>query len=991
MLDLLENCTVIRTLYNQEVRTEFMVYPKGILVSDPDPKSQYVPYFAEFYLLPNGQYVPKLRRNAERFALSYRVFEEGQSMIDKATVHEIDPSLDLPFVSFEDGQINWFERNGQVATFSDQYSDFYEKVFFGESYAAESVPVKEDVIPQGAGPAGPEFIYETPYDYLINYLTQTKVDPKVPVLVGHTGVAKSAIVEAAAEANNMRLIDVRCGFISAQDIEGYATILPDDTFEQAPMKELIIATDQFLAQARKFVEDHEGQDLSAEDQKTLEQMKEFSKTPLIFFDEINRTEKSVRNAFTKILNNKKLLNYSMEEAVIVAAANVPIGGGDDFSFEDMVKFYTTEEIRDIATLERFTIIGVDPQSDLVWNGWMDWAQNKRKVPFHENILDFLVRKREYAYDFSSLVGVEDDQGLPVDPSQLTDMKITTFRGWEQLNDYYVENMVDSKEGSIPIIYNILGETKAAKDFVTYLREELGFSLNEAFESDNLSDTLSQGLDNNLPVLMAAPTSVGKTSRVAKYAEDNDAILVEINLALKSRTQIRGIPDPKNFSDSIAEGLEGDLVEELKDAMTVKGLPEELTQFVPDKNLLEQLKTAKETGRDVILFFDEVNRADPIVMSSVFEAVSNHRFMGIDFPKGQLKVVCACNVGEAYGDTGKLDPAFTARFMMARKTDYDKSDYEAFINWAESEGSDGEMHLDPALVEAMKAVGYDTYREMMKTVTQTNMANNVPSTRSLESLSVALTSSSYANSVLQGMFILAEAENIEDVTNEEIEEGLKDSKWVGNQKESSIKLDVGGKIVPVSGQDVIDTWNERQDRDLLVTYELSIRSRRLNIFQSRLGEEDVVEKLLTAYNRAQKNKAIKIKDLINASLMPDYISQEVPQSERQTEEGVKKTTDLTIKVLGEFIWYWSKEGVEDDGEEASWAIEIIKSSYNALPGNKAKSAFIRDFMEEDWSWVSDSDEEFFFPEKVVEYIAEIGEIEGVFDDDEDDEDGDDDDE
>ena len=902
MLEFFELIKPARVSYEQLIPIELIKYPADLLDSNEDPRSREIPYHAEFYHLPSGFYVPRLRSKGEAAALADLIFNQDTTEIAHATVHHLMPQVLIAHIDIDEdaGELVWVDDTGKQDRYPVADPQFYKSALLGLNFAAPVAGVAAEAVKDFSKLQVPKTTDFDPVAFLTTYLTLTAVDPKVPLLIGHTGVAKSAIVKAAAQNAGMRLIDIRCGFIDKTDIEGYTTVLEDEgVFEQAPMMELITATDQFLANVRNFLEKNgDRKDLSPEDQAYLSKLREMAKTPVIFFDEVNRAPISVRNAFTNILNKKQFLTYSMEEAKVVSAANAPIFN-QGINDEDMIEFYMTKEMDDIASLERFISIPIDPRSPQTRGNWLDWAANRRQPPFDPFIMKFLEDNPDAAYDISSIQKAA--QAMSKEPAELSDVKMTTYRGWEQMNDYYVAQIKEKDEFFSQLVMNILGNTDAASKFMTYLTRKGKKKRRDDFETDDLTQSLEEGLDAGVPVLLAATTSVGKTSRVRNYAKRHGTEFIEIDLALKDRTQIRGVPEAVPISRALGFGIADDvqhseLAEAFGQAVDADPkLPKATTAFVPDKTIVERLKNALANNKKVTIFFDEVNRCKPVVMSAVFEAISDNRFMGVHFPPGAIQVVAACNVGDQFGGTTRLDPAFTARFFMARKDVVDESDYNAFKTWAS--GPEG---LDPVLARVVESLGYDKYNDMMAQVGKRTLETNVPTSRAIESLSKLVQHSVLAKSYMRG-FLITINRDFDDMSNDDIIARMHDPDWVGNRPNSAVMMDMGGgQEEYISGKDIRETFEARPvaaNKNALVIYESLLQKERKNIFTAYLGTSSLVTQIAEIYDRFEQGRIYEIKDLVDPTLTGKFLEQHIDPTIADTEAGAQA---MGMQVMAIFL-------------------------------------------------------------------------------------------
>lgn len=106
-------------------------------------------------------------------------------------------------------------------------------------------------------------------------------------------------------------------------------------------------------------------------------------------------------------------------------------------------------------------------------------------------------------------------------------------------------------------------------------------------------------------------------------------------------------------------------------MAMPAVIEKKLRYILHPILTKIAKNAEE-GKDSILFFDEVNRALPSVMSELMNVIWEKEVMGIKLPKDKLHVVCAMNPDSAMGgyeDTdytvNKADDAFMTRIINLR--------------------------------------------------------------------------------------------------------------------------------------------------------------------------------------------------------------------------------------------------------------------------------------------------------------------------------------
>ena len=509
------------------------------------------------------------------------------------------------------------------------------------------------------------------------------------------------------------------------------------------------------------------------------QYKNYMRTPVLFFDETTRCrDKGVNGILVQLLNQKKLNDMTLNGCKFVAATNLDIQKGlerEEYRMElDML--YDVNTDLDVAYSNRFIPLKVYPND--VMDRWFEWASGttdkkgfKGVSNIHPVVLEFLNNNRDMVYnDKPTLDAIAE--GLS-DNEQRTQV-FPNYRTWDMLSDYLysvdktAEAENDGKEDS--------GEEKLYKrkilegyvskwcceKFIPFL-ESKGYSdYDEAREpiKDDVGDFLSTALETGSPAMLIGPSSIGKSSRVKQYMKKAkiktglEPVLINVNLASKDAVDLMGMPVRQSLTEYVGCGiLKGsgldDVSKALQDVVAnvsadIKyGMTDILTLRAPDKTIKDRFVTALKEGREVILFFDEVNRVSSnTVTSAVFEVISDYRFAGVDFSnyKDKVKVVAACNMAwegmddEAggYGDTGTLDPAFAARFSIYWKKNYDENDVASWIEFMESQKEEG--LIDGTLIEFFKGLEPEKALKIMASVEKRTLEDAQPSTRNMLQLS-----------------------------------------------------------------------------------------------------------------------------------------------------------------------------------------------------------------------------------------------------------------
>lgn len=629
----------------------------------------------------------------------------------------------------------------------------------------------------------------------------------VPLLIGPTAVFKSATIKELCKKYNYRMVDFRVAFTSRLDYSGLFQIgeVEGKKYSYAcPMEELVVCSDgfrEFCKQSYQKLEDilqkgyiekdvasdgnvveKEQQTISDEQREKIVklqlQYKEYMKTPVLFFDEITRcSNKGVNGILVQLLNQKRLNDMTFNGCKFVAATNLDIQKGlerEEYKME-LETLYDVNTDLDVAYSNRFIPLKVYPED--VQDRWFEWAKSlTSKKGFtdtpniHPVVLEFLEKNRDYVYNDKPVIdaianGLSDnEQRTAVFPN---------YRTWDMLSEYLysidesasIDN--DDKDGAEEKLYKRrLVEGYISKwccdKFLPFL-ESKGYkeydSVKEPVE-DTVSDFLDTALENNSPAMLIGPSSLGKTSRVKAYMKKVklrtglEPVLINVNLASKDAVDLMGMPVKQSLTEYVGGGiLKGSGLEEVSKELQniVKsvssdikyGMTDLLTLRAPDKTVKDRFITALKEGREVILFFDEVNRVQSsTVTSAVFEAVSDSRFGGVDFSeyKDRVKIIAACNMawegmeedGGGYGDTGTLDPAFAARFSIYWKKEYDEQDVKSWISFMESEREDGT--IDGTLLDFFKDLDTKQALKIMASVEKRTLEDAQPSTRNMLQLS-----------------------------------------------------------------------------------------------------------------------------------------------------------------------------------------------------------------------------------------------------------------
>jgi MoxR-like ATPase len=628
----------------------------------------------------------------------------------------------------------------------------------------------------------------------------------VPLLIGPTAVFKSATVKELCKKYNYRLIDLRVAFTSRLDYTGLFEIGEVDSKKYSyscPMEELVVCSDGFREFCRNAYNEidkilmqgytekdvvsdgsevvTEKTDLTEEQIKKLEELqlkyKDYMRVPVLFVDEVTRNRsKGVSGLLVQMLNQKRLNDMTLNGCKFVAATNLNISKDAkhlEYQFE-LDDLYDVNQDLDIAFSNRFIPLKVYPED--VMDRWFEWAsadksKDKEGVSnIHPVVLSFLKKNKDFVYNDSPVLDAIAERKSD---NEIKTQVFPNYRTWDMVSNYLYQVDEEAVSDGSEKDTNVLKLYKrklvegyisswAFKPFSAHLKDNGYKEYEEVKEpvADDIGDFVETALSSNSPALIAGASSLGKTARIKQYMKKVkkrtglEPVLISVNLASKDAVDLMGMPVKQKLTDYVGgntldgTGLESvskkleNIVKEVSSDIKF-GMTDRLTLRAPDKSIKDRFKRALEEGREVILFFDEVNRVtSSTVTSAVFECCSDQRFAGVDFSdyKDKVKVVAACNMAwegmneEAggYGDTGTLDPAFAARFSIYWKKQYDKNDVKSFINFMEDEKEAG--RIDGTVLEFFKSLSEKDAIQIMASVENRTLEEATPSTRNLYQLS-----------------------------------------------------------------------------------------------------------------------------------------------------------------------------------------------------------------------------------------------------------------
>ncbi|MGL5694634.1 MAG: ATP-binding protein [Peptostreptococcaceae bacterium] len=275
---------------------------------------------------------------------------------------------------------------------------------------------------------------------------------EVPLIVGESGIGKTALAKKLAKDNNWSLIVIDGNLLKEGEIGGLPTVQSYMTTDANGNKIEKKAT--VYAVHNKLIE--------------IDEESSRGNTVLLFIDEINRCEHTVQQELMNLILNREINGYKLNDEVkILAAMNPSSKYGSDFDYQvvDM----------DAAQENRFVWLNMEPD----YTVWLSWAID---AGIENKVIEFISTFPEYLHKIN-----EDDVRA-------------TPRSYERVSKTY-KTYKDSN-GAIPrsvflnVIKGNIGKV-IAEEFISFIESNSTtlISYNEVFSGEVLSDEVVEKIKN----------------------------------------------------------------------------------------------------------------------------------------------------------------------------------------------------------------------------------------------------------------------------------------------------------------------------------------------------------------------------------------------------------------------------------------------------------------------------------------------------------------
>ena len=275
---------------------------------------------------------------------------------------------------------------------------------------------------------------------------------EVPLVVGESGIGKTALANRLAKENNLSLIVIDGNLLKEGEIGGLPTVESyfsiDSNGNNIEKKTTIYAVhtklreiDEEISKGRKV---------------------------LLFIDEINRCEHTVQQELMNLILNREINGYKLHENVkILAAMNPSSKYGSDFDYQvvDM----------DAAQENRFVWLNMEGDH----SAWLKWAI---EAGIEQTVIEFISTFPEYL----NKVNEDDVRATP--------------RSYERVSKAL--KIYKEKKDSIPraVFLNVIKGNVGkviAEEFISFIEAEHSplISFEEVFAGDTLSEEVIEKVKN----------------------------------------------------------------------------------------------------------------------------------------------------------------------------------------------------------------------------------------------------------------------------------------------------------------------------------------------------------------------------------------------------------------------------------------------------------------------------------------------------------------
>lgn len=347
------------------------------------------------------------------------------------------------------------------------------------------------------------------------------VTGEVPLVIGESGIGKTALAKQLAIKNNWSLIVIDGNLLKEGEIGGLPTIetyTEMDTYgEKTERKSTIYAVHHKL--------------------RAIDTQLQKGNTVLLFIDEINRCEHTVQQELMNLILNREINGYHLQESVkIIAAMNPSSKYGSDFDYQ----------VVDMDAAQENRFVWLTMEVDHIQ--WLQWAMD---TGIDDMVIQFIAAFPEYLHKIN-----EDDIRA-------------TPRSYERISKAY--NIYKEQTGSIPksVFLNVLkGNVGAliAQEFISFIESDPSplISYEDIFSGDTITETVIHKIQKESHTrLYLSAKNILKTlaAKLKNYGQEEVSYMYQLIALLKiypADLRIGIMKDIKNdYEDIYKHAIETD--------------------------------------------------------------------------------------------------------------------------------------------------------------------------------------------------------------------------------------------------------------------------------------------------------------------------------------------------------------------------------------------------------------------------------------------------
>ncbi|MCC0639693.1 MULTISPECIES: AAA family ATPase [unclassified Clostridioides] len=275
---------------------------------------------------------------------------------------------------------------------------------------------------------------------------------EVPLIVGESGIGKTALAKKLAKENNWSLIVIDGNLLKEGEIGGLPTI------------------ESYVGINSNGYKTEKKTTVYAVHNKLREIDEEISKgkTVLLFIDEINRCEHTVQQELMNLILNREINGYKLHDDVkILAAMNPSSKYGSDFDYQ----------VVDMDSAQENRFVWLNMESD--HTQWLKWAIDEG---IEKKIIEFISTFPEYLHKTN-----EDDVRA-------------TPRSYERVSKIY--KVYKDKKKAIPrtVFLNVIKGNVGkviAEEFISFIESDSSplISYEDVFLGDTIDEHLVERVKN----------------------------------------------------------------------------------------------------------------------------------------------------------------------------------------------------------------------------------------------------------------------------------------------------------------------------------------------------------------------------------------------------------------------------------------------------------------------------------------------------------------